>query len=113
LDVVGFGYDVFGNYADIRSLMPFQLFDLGAPRDQPIGAYVFRVPAAVSPQNVPRRSVTRVEGEDRRDYAQSMAVTIGLSADARRDINVMNPRQLFEHYGAYYVASAYLGGRHQ
>ncbi|MFP4365229.1 MAG: RICIN domain-containing protein [Spirochaetia bacterium] len=82
LDVVGYGYNVFGHYADMRSLMPYRLFDLGDSRTQPIGAYEFQVPEAVNLQNISRHNVTTVEGEDLREYSQSMSVEAGLSADA-------------------------------
>lgn len=163
LDVIGYGYDVFGNYADQSSRKPYPLFDLGSDRPLMIGAYEFQVPQGVMLENISSHKTSSTEGESLREYARDMSLQVGLSGDsmffsgsintsfsqaqsgsqrnyfytyrdaitkwrvsllqdsvelrdhllpqARRDINTMEPRTLFERYGAYYIAKAYLGGR--
>lgn|GEM_PF-4781230 len=165
LDVIGFGYNVFGNYADMNSLMKYPFFEMGPNRTQHIGAFAFDVPGNIYLQNISSHNVTTIQGKSLRAYAWSMSKEAGMDVDAkffsssidtsfsssskgysrskfltyrdantkwkislmdtidleklknsmtpqaRYDIEHMEARTFLEHYGAYYVASAFLGGR--
>jgi len=82
LDVVGYGYDVFGNYADMSSLKPYPFFDLGPNRTQFIGASSFDVPENIFLQNISSHNVTTIQGESLRQYAREMSREAGMEVDA-------------------------------
>jgi len=165
LDVIGFGYDVFGTYADMSSKSMYRLFDLGPIREEPIGGSMYEVPEAVMLVNTSKHEITTIEGSSLRSYSRDMAVKAGLSADAmffsasidssfsshnegesstyyytyrdanikwtisllethsidklkarllpdvKENLNNMDAVTFLRAYGAYYIASAYLGGR--
>jgi hypothetical protein len=164
LDVVGFGYDVFGKYADMASKKPVRIFDLVGSRVEPIGTDSFAVPDNIYLEPVVDHRVSIVEGSSVREYAKNLSVTAGLSYDgllfkasvesnistsesenvqrfyytymdsnvmwrismdtinmdalrrrmsaqARQEIDTLDPALVFAKYGTHYIASAYLGGR--
>lgn len=82
LDVLGFGYDVFGNYADQRSKKTFCLFTYSNERNIPIGQDLYSVPQFVFLENISDHQIKTVSGESIRDYAQSLSVEAGLGVDA-------------------------------
>jgi hypothetical protein len=83
LDVVGYGYDVFGKYADMNSLKPYPFFDLGPNRIQYIGSYSFDVPENVFLQNISSHKVTTIQGENLRQYAREMSRKAAMDVDAK------------------------------
>ncbi len=82
LDVLGFGYDVFGNYADQKSKKRYCLFKYGNFETVPIGSEQYNVPKFVFLENISDHLIKTVSGESIRDYAQSLSVEAGLGVDA-------------------------------
>jgi len=82
LDIIGYGYNVFGKFADNESKMPYQLFDLGADRVVPIGAMRYDVPQNVILENIGKKQKTEISGSNQREYAKSFGMSVGLEVDA-------------------------------
>jgi len=82
LDILGYGYDVFGNYADQSSKKRYNLFTFSNFKNTPIGSDQYSVPEYVILENISKHMVTTVSGESIREYAQSQASSVGLSVDA-------------------------------
>ncbi len=81
LDVVGFGYDVFGKYADMASKKPIRLFELGGSRVEPIGSDRFEVPDNIYLEPVVDHRVSVIEGSSVREYSQNLSVNAGMNFD--------------------------------
>ncbi len=82
IDILGYGYDVFGNYADQRSKKRYCLFVYDNFRNIPIGSEQYSVPRFVIFENISDHQIKTVSGESIRDYAQSLSVEAGLGVDA-------------------------------
>ena len=82
LDVLGYGYDVFGNYADQASKKRYCLFKYSNFRNIPIGSSQYSVPQYVFLENISKHKITTVSGESMREYSKSQSATVGLEADA-------------------------------
>lgn len=83
LDVLGYGYDVFGNYADQKSKKRYCLFKYSDFEPTPIGSEQYNVPKYVFLENISDHIIKTVSGESIRDYAQSLSVKAGLGVDAK------------------------------
>ena len=81
LDVLGYGYDVFGNYADQKSKKRYCLFKYNNFSELTIGE-TYRVPQYVILENISNHMVKRISGESIRDYAKSLSASVGLGVDA-------------------------------
>lgn len=80
-DIIGFGYNVFGEYANQRSKMPYCLFQYKNFTEQTIGNRRYKVPQRVLFENISEHVVKTVSGESIREYATSLAAEIGLEFD--------------------------------
>ncbi len=83
LDVLGYGYDIFGNYADQKSKKRYCLFQFSNYRNVPIGSFQYSVPQYVILENISHHIVKTVSGESIRDYARSLSAAAGLEVDAK------------------------------
>ena len=81
LDVLGFGYDVFGFYADQASKKRYCLFKFANYHDIPVGAEQYSVPQYVFLENISKHITKTVSGESIRDYAKHLSVEAGLSGE--------------------------------
>jgi hypothetical protein len=81
LDVLGYGYDVFGSYADHNSKKRYCLFKYSNFSETPIGSYLYSVPQYVILENISKHIVKTVSGESIRDYAMSLSVKAGLEGE--------------------------------
>lgn len=81
LDVLGYGYDVFGNYADQKSKKRYCLFKYSNFSETPIGSYRYSVPQYVFLENISNHIVKTVSGESIRDYARSLSAEAGFSGE--------------------------------
>jgi len=82
LDVLGYGYDVFGNYADQKSKKRYCLFKFNNFSETPIGSYRYSVPQYVFLENISNHMIKRIQGSSIRDYAKSLSASVGLGVDA-------------------------------
>lgn len=81
LDVLGYGYDVFGMYADQKSKKRYCLFRYDNYTDIPIGSYFYKVPRYVFLENISKHNTKTVSGESIRDYSRSLSVQAGLNVE--------------------------------
>ncbi|MGM0613374.1 MAG: RICIN domain-containing protein [Bacteroidota bacterium] len=81
-DIVGYGYDVFGKFADNESLKNYCLFDWGDSYDKNFGSYSYSIPGSVMLKNVSQKERTEASGADKRSYAKSFSSSVGLGVDA-------------------------------
>ncbi|PWE00914.1 RICIN domain-containing protein [Marinilabilia rubra] len=83
LDVLGFGYDVFGNYADQKSKKRYCLFKYNnvAQQVNNIGSQQYSVPKYVILENISNHITKEVEGSSMREYAKNQSASVGLEAD--------------------------------
>ena len=81
LDVLGYGYDVFGNFADQKSKKRYCLFKYANYSETPIGSYTYKVPQYVILENISNHLVKTVSGESIRDYARSLSSEAGFSGE--------------------------------
>jgi len=81
LDVLGYGYNVFGEYADQASKKRYCLFRYKNYAPKPIGSSLYNVPEYVILENISNHIVKTVKGESIRDYAKSLASKAGFEAD--------------------------------
>lgn len=82
LDVLGYGYDVFGNYADQRSKKRYCLFKYSDFTTTPIGSQQYSVPQYVILENISNHITKTVKGSSLREYAKSQSASVGLGVDA-------------------------------
>ncbi len=82
LDVLGFGYDVFGQYADQSSTKEFCLFTYSGFTNKPIGSNTYSVPKLVQLKNISKHITKTVSGSSLREYSKSLSAEVGLSVDA-------------------------------
>jgi len=82
LDILGYGYDVFGEYADQASKKKYCLFKYTNFTNVPIGSKQYQVPQYVFLENISKHKVSTVSGESMREYAQNQSASVGLSVDA-------------------------------
>ena len=82
LDILGYGYDVFGSYADQKSKKRYCLFKYSNFRTEMIGTNQYSVPQYVFLENISSHKVTTVQGSSMRQYAKSQSASVGLGVDA-------------------------------
>ena len=82
LDILGYGYDVFGEYADQASKKRYCLFKYTNFTNVPIGSRQYEVPQYVFLENISKHKVSTVKGESMREYAKSQSASVGLGVDA-------------------------------
>lgn len=80
-DIIGYGYDVFGEYANQKSKKRFCLFKYSNYSDQMIGNKPYAVPANVIVENISEHIVKTVSGESVREYASNLSAKVGMSFD--------------------------------
>ena len=81
-DIVGYGYDIFGEYANQKSKKRYCLFEYNDKEKQVITSQTYLVPENVIVENISEHIVKTVSGESMREYAQSLSSKAGLSMDA-------------------------------
>lgn len=109
LDVVGFGYDVFGRYADMNSKKPYRLFELKETRIEPIGTdRRYAVPEGINLEPIVDHRTSEVEGSSVREYARSLSVNAGLGlngfffkASVETNINTSESGSTRRYYYTY------------
>ncbi len=82
LDVLGYGYNVFGEYADQASKKKYCLFKYSNFKNEPIGSNQYSVPKYVFLENISKHKVSAVSGESMREYSKNQSASVGLSTDA-------------------------------
>jgi hypothetical protein len=80
-DIVGFGYDVFGEYANQKSKKRFCLFKYSNHAPQMIGNTQYNVPANVILENISEHNIKTVSGESQREYAKNLSANASLSGE--------------------------------
>lgn len=81
-DIVGYGYNVFGKFADNESLKNYCLFDWGEPYTKAFGSHQYIIPGNVMLKNIGKKVKTEVSGADKRSYAKSFSASVGMGFDA-------------------------------
>lgn len=81
-DIVGYGYNVFGKFADNESLKNYCLFNWGDPYTKAFGSHQYSIPGKVMLKNVGKKVKTEVSGANKRSYAKSFAASVGMGFDA-------------------------------
>lgn len=81
LDVIGYGYDIFGQFADMKSKKRYCLFQFTNYKNTPIGSYEYKVPQYVILENMSDHVVKTVDGSSIRSYSKSLSASAGLSYD--------------------------------
>lgn len=81
-DIVGYGYDIFGEYANQKSKKRYCLFKYGNNQERVITSKTYMVPENVIVENISEHIVKTVSGESMREYAKSLSGKAGLSIDA-------------------------------
>lgn len=82
LDIVGYGYNIFGKFADNESLKPYPLFNFGEDRVVPVGGRRYDVPQFVMLENIGKKEVTEVSGSNEREFTKNYSISVGLDIDA-------------------------------
>jgi len=82
LDILGYGYNVFGEYADQKSKKRYCLFKYSNFSSTPIGSKSYDVPQYVYLENISNHIVKTVSGQSVREYAKSLSKEVGLGVDA-------------------------------
>ena len=82
LDILGFGYDVFGDYADQSSKKRYCLFIYSDFTNVPIGSNQYSVPQYVFLENISKHKVSTISGKSMREYSKSQSSSVGLSTNA-------------------------------
>jgi len=82
LDILGYGYDVFGEYADQASKKKYCLFKYTNFTNIPIGSNQYSVPEYVFLENISKHILKKVSGESMREYSKSQSASVGLGVDA-------------------------------
>lgn len=82
LDILGYGYDVFGNYADQKSKKRYCLFKYDNYSATPIGVESYNVPQYVILENISDHVVKTVSGESVREYSRDLSKKAGMGVDA-------------------------------
>ena len=83
-EVIGRGYNIFGTYADSRSITALPLFDFAGMRERAdrIGTDVYSVPDIMTLHPIFDHRITTVEGSSVREYARNLSVNAGLEVNA-------------------------------
>lgn len=81
-DIIGYGYDIFGEYANQKSKKRYCLFEYDKREPQVITSQEYMVPKNVIIENISEHIVKTVSGESMREYAQSLSAKAGLSVNA-------------------------------
>lgn len=81
-DIVGYGYDIFGEYANQKSLKRYNLFEYKEFSTKRIGSTEYVRPREVYLENISEHKVKTISGESMREYAMSLSAAAGLSVDA-------------------------------
>lgn len=82
LDVIGFGYDVFGKYADQSSKKPYCLFKYDNFSTIPVGTGSYSVPRYVLLENISQHNIRISSGESVREYSRTLSQKAGIGVDA-------------------------------
>ena len=82
LDIVGYGYNIFGKFADNESLKPYSLFNFGEDRVVPVGGRRYDVPKFVILENIGKKEVTEISGSNEREFTKNFGASVGLEIDA-------------------------------
>ncbi len=80
-DIIGFGYDVFGEYANQKSKKSYCLFEYKQYSNQMIGNKTYSVPQKVIIENISEHIIKTVSGESVREYASNLSAQVGLAYD--------------------------------
>lgn len=103
-DVLGWGYNVFGEYAKMESRKDYCLFVYSNPQPVMIGSKQYLVPQKVNLKNISAHSVKTVSGESKREYAMNLSSQVGLgfdgfffsgSVEASYDFSTSSSEQVF------------------
>jgi hypothetical protein len=80
-DVIGMGYNVFGEYANSKSVQQYPLFDFSKMLHK-TDAFDHSLPKYVGVHNVSEHEVKTVEGQSKKEYIENFSSGLGLSANA-------------------------------
>ncbi len=78
LDILGYGYNVFGKYADQASVKDYCLFTYSNFKE---GNYSYTEPDGVLFKNMSKHIKKEISGKSTRDYAKSLSVAAGMEAE--------------------------------
>ena len=82
LNVLGHGYDVFGEYASDRSVLDYRIFKFKNYEDEPMGSGFYKVPQFVSLKNISDHRIKSIEGSSVSEYSKSLSASVNLNVDA-------------------------------
>lgn len=82
VNVLGWGYDIFGSYGSIESLMNYCIFDYKNFENKRVGTMNFDVPQYMLFRSHKHHTVKTVSGSSEREYAKSLSASIGMDFDA-------------------------------
>jgi len=158
-DIIGKGYDIFGEFADNRSIKMYPIFDFSTAEKRERNGY--QMPKPVFLQNIMRHKINIIEGRNITEYVSKLNKSLSLNYNAflfkagfenkffdkkttedkilyytymdiseiwkvsldrryykqyldkdfKRDLETMDPKDLFDFYGTHFIAAAYIGGR--
>lgn len=161
--IIGKGYNVFGEFANNKSVQRFKLFDFSQMSLEQ-NQFGQNLPELIVVDNISDHIISTIEGSSIEEYSKHLSENIGLSGNAlffkasidaqfkdsyesnehqffytymdvntkwrtsidlrnidkllayldsqfKKDLDSLNPKELFDLYGTHFVSSAYLGGR--
>ena len=80
-DIVGYGYDVFGKFADNESKKKYPIFKWGANEVKIINSSEYNIPKGIVLENIGKKEKTTVSGSSEREYAKSYGGSVGMEAN--------------------------------
>ncbi|NQY30399.1 MAG: hypothetical protein HRT69_13110, partial [Flavobacteriaceae bacterium] len=89
-DVIGKGYDVFGEYANSKSILDYPIFDFSKMKHR-INSENESVPVYVTIKNASSHIIKTIEGSSKKEYIENLSEEAGLS------LNVFFFKGSFEH----------------
>jgi len=102
-DVIGFGYDVFGEFASPRSIKPKCLFKFDY-QDKVINTKKYQVPDILKVSDINENTTETVYGKGKREFARNFSADLGLdgktlffkgSIDASYNLNTTSSESTF------------------
>jgi len=80
-DVIGKGYDVFGEYANNKSIVDYPIFDFSKMKRR-VNSENESVPVLISVKNASNHIIKTVEGSSKKEYIENLSKEAGLSLNA-------------------------------
>lgn len=81
MNIIGKGYNIFGEFANTKSVMYYDLFDFSRMK-QTSNAYGHELPKYVRIENISDHVIHAIEGSSKKEYISDLSQNMGLSGDA-------------------------------